>query len=78
MKLDYFKDKIFELLNETDEMKIRDIETNDRENKFRIELYDGSAFEVECRSCRMSSRKLPAGGRKGNMRVCWMMGSESK
>lgn len=49
MELNDFKDKIFELLNEADEMKISDIETNDRENIFKVMLQNGSAFEVQCR-----------------------------
>ncbi len=48
-KLDYFKDKIFDLLNDTDEIGIRDIETNDREGIFKVLLQDGNMFEVECR-----------------------------
>ena len=36
--LEYFKDKIFDLLNEENTMDIRDIETNDKENTFQIFL----------------------------------------
>lgn len=49
MKLDYFKDTIFDLINETDTMEIKDILTNDKENTFTIVLMDGSRFELECR-----------------------------
>lgn len=49
MDLDYFKDKIFDLLNDTDDMKIRDIETNDKENLFTVLLQNGCIFELECR-----------------------------
>lgn len=48
-KLDYVKDKIFELLNDTDEIGIRDIETNDKKGLFKVWLQDGKIFEVECR-----------------------------
>ncbi len=47
--MDYFKDKLFELLNDADDMGISDIETNDRENKFVISLQNGTVLEVECR-----------------------------
>lgn len=49
MEIDYFKDKVFELLNDADDMGIRDIETNDKENIFRVLLQNGSLFELECR-----------------------------
>ena len=47
--MEYFKDKIFDLLNDADDMCIRDIETDDRNNTFRVFLQDGNLFEVECR-----------------------------
>lgn len=49
MDLDYFKDKIFDLLNDTEDMKIRDIETNDKENLFTVLFQNGCIFELECR-----------------------------
>lgn len=49
MDLNYFKDKIFELINETDSIDINDIDTDDRNNTFTVSLFDGSAFELECR-----------------------------
>ena len=48
-KLDYLKDKIFDLLNDADEIGIRDIETNDKQGIFTVLLQDGNIFEVECR-----------------------------
>ncbi len=48
-KMDYFKDKIFDLLNDEDEIQIQDIETNDKENTFKIFLWDGNIFEVKFR-----------------------------
>lgn len=35
-KLDYVKDKIFDLLNDTDEIGIRNIETNDKKGYSRF------------------------------------------
>lgn len=49
MDLNYFKDKIFELINETNSIDINDIDTDDRNNTFTVSLHDGSAFELECR-----------------------------
>lgn len=48
-KLDYLKDKFFDLLNDADEIGIRDIETNDKKGIFTVLLQDGNIFEVECR-----------------------------
>lgn len=52
MELEYFKDMLFEALNETDELNIEDIETNDSENSFEITTTDGSVFEVTCRKIK--------------------------
>lgn len=50
MTLNYFKDKLFEMMNEGDnELDIADIETNDRENTFTVSTTDRSQFEIECR-----------------------------
>lgn len=69
MKLDYFKDKLFELLNEAEEMRIKNITTHDREDKFTVEIFDGSLFEIKCRKLK------PVGGAdkivKRNVRICW-------
>lgn len=53
MTLNYFKDKLFEMMNEGDnELDIADIDTNDRENIFTVSTMDRSRFEIE-------RRKLP-------------------
>lgn len=49
MDLNYFKDKIFELINDTDSIDINDIDTDDKSNTFTVSLFDGSTFELECR-----------------------------
>ena len=52
MDLDYFKDKIFDLLSDSNAMNISDIETKDKENIFKILLEDGNIFEVKCRQIK--------------------------
>lgn len=52
MRLNFFKDNLFELLNESNSLKIVDIETNDLCNLFIIETIDGSLFEIECRKIK--------------------------
>ncbi len=49
MELNYFKDKLFDLINESDELDIADIEAEDRKNLFTVTMADGSIFEVLCR-----------------------------
>ena len=39
-ELEYFKDKIFDLLNEADEIEIKDIETYDKKGIFKVLLQD--------------------------------------
>lgn len=49
MDLNYFKNKISELVNETDSLDINDIDANNRKNTFTVSLQNGSVFELECR-----------------------------
>lgn len=49
MDLNYFKDKLFDILNETDELNITDICVDDRNNLLTVSIAGGSVFEVECR-----------------------------
>jgi len=59
--LEYFKNKIFNLLNEENTMDIQDIETNDQENTFQIFFEDGSAFEIECHKISQKERHTKNG-----------------
>ncbi len=50
MTLDYFKDKLFEMMNECDnELDIADISVNEQENTFTVSTTDRSRFEIKCR-----------------------------
>lgn len=49
MELNYFKDKLFDLLNESNEMDISDIDSDDRSALFIVSMADGSVFEIVCR-----------------------------
>ena len=49
MELDYFKDQLFDLLNESDAMDISDITADDRHDLFTVSTADGSQFELLCR-----------------------------
>lgn len=49
MDIEYFKDKLFDLLNEADNIGIINIETYDKENIFKIFFQNGTIYEIECR-----------------------------
>lgn len=46
MDFDSFKDAVFELLNESDWVDLRDIDADDRAGTFRVFFRDGSCFCV--------------------------------
>lgn len=48
MDLNYFKDKLFDLLNESDDLDLSDIRTDERRCTFTIRTTDGSVFELFC------------------------------
>lgn len=48
MDLNYFKDKLFDLLNESDELDLSDIRADDKRNTFTVRTADGSEFELMC------------------------------
>lgn len=50
VELNYFKDKLFDLLNESDELDIADLNVEDRISLFTVTMADGSVFEQECRN----------------------------
>lgn len=49
MNIEYFKDKLFDLLNDADNIGIINIETYDKENIFKIFFQNGTIYEIECR-----------------------------
>ena len=49
MELNEFKDRLFDLINDTDNLPIQDISVKDKENQIIIYLTDGTCFTVTCR-----------------------------
>ena len=49
MELDFFKDQLFDLLNESDAMDLSDITADDRHDLFTVSTADGSQFQLLCR-----------------------------
>ena len=48
MELNKFKDILFDLINESDMLSIREIESRDEDNLFRLILNDGTVFSLVC------------------------------
>lgn len=46
MDINYFKDILFDLINESNALDIDDIQSDDRANKFLVFTKDGTAFSV--------------------------------
>ncbi len=46
MDLNYFKDHLWDMINEDDMFNVQDIISDDNENWFDIIVHDGSVFHV--------------------------------
>ena len=51
MEKNEFKDRLFDILNDTDNLPIQDIMVDDRNDMINIYLADGSRFSVRVRNC---------------------------
>ena len=49
MKLNYFRDKLFDLLNDSEGMGIADLNTDERNSLLNVRTEDGDVFEIVCR-----------------------------
>lgn len=52
MELNYFKDVLFDLVNESDRMGVLDMEADDENDTLLITMADRSRILVECRTVR--------------------------
>ena len=57
MELNYFKDHLFDLLNESNILNVRSIIADDKENVFHVVVSDGSEFCVKCADYPAPSRR---------------------
>lgn len=48
MDLNEFKDRLFDLINESSDLLVSDIAVNDRENTIKVYLQDHSVFTIAC------------------------------
>lgn len=49
MELNYFRDKLFDLLNDSEGMGIADLNADERNSLFTVRTEDGDVFEIVCR-----------------------------
>lgn len=51
MEKNEFKDRLFDILSDTDNLPIQDIMVEDRNNKINVYLTDGTRFTVHVENC---------------------------
>jgi hypothetical protein len=49
MELNYFRDQLFDLLNDSEGMGIADLNADERNSLFTVRTEDGDVFEIVCR-----------------------------
>ena len=49
MELNYFRDRLFDLLNDSEGMGIADLNADERSSLLTVRTEDGSIFEIVCR-----------------------------
>lgn len=49
MDLNYFKDKLFDLLNDSEGLKIADLNADEQNNLLTVKTEDGNIFEISFR-----------------------------
>ena len=48
MELNYFRDRLFDLLNDSEGMGIADLNTDERNGLLTVMTEDGTVFEIVC------------------------------
>lgn len=57
MSLNEFKDRLFDILNETDHLPVKDINAEDGADIIKICLLDQSVFQIQCKGCKEGEDK---------------------
>ncbi len=52
MELNYFRDRLFDLLNDSEGMGIADLNADERNSLLTVRTEDGNVFEIVCRRQR--------------------------
>ena len=56
MELNYFRDKLFDLLNDSEGMGIADLNADIQNNLLIVRTEDGNVFEIVCQCMSTSNR----------------------
>ena len=51
MELDYFRDRLFDLLNDSDELEIADLYADEQNHTLTVQMETGAVFEISFRQC---------------------------
>ena len=51
MNKNEIKDRLFDILNDTDNLPIQDIVVDDAEDIIKVYLNDGTLFTIKCETC---------------------------
>ena len=47
VEINYLKDTLFDLINESDDLNVTDIQSDDKDNSFLVTVQDGSRFTIK-------------------------------
>lgn len=61
MELNYFKDKLFDLLNDSEGMGIADLNADEMNNLLTVKTEDGNLFEIICKQAAGKEAGFSAG-----------------
>lgn len=53
MKKNEIKDRLFDILNDTDDLPIQDMMVDDKNNMVNVYLTEGTRFSVHVENCRI-------------------------
>lgn len=57
MELNYFRNKLFDLLNDNEGIEIADLNADERNNLFAVRTEDGNVFEIVCQQAAGKENK---------------------
>ena len=81
MELNYFRDRLFDLLNDSEEMGIADLNADEQNSLFTVRTEDGNIFEIVCRQAAKREWKASSAfhvklyeNQPGDGKGCWPPG----
>ena len=59
MELNYFRDRLFDLLNDSEGMGIANLNANERNSLLTVRTEEGNVFEIVCRQAAGKEDRRP-------------------